>query len=210
MLPRLFTRIRQERAGVSGIPLLVDLGRSCTPAAWICDATGGRGMLVAMDAMGYDAFHIGPQDMLYTQPALVEQLRTVIQTPLAAGPWTAEVRRKDRQFAFASRMDVLRDLPEPDLAVMLRLSDQPAAEATWRESRRLLLLDAGWTATDPLLGRLDMVLTAEPPYIEILNKVHLAVSPDLPPDQTIAGIIECVESEARNAERKRGQSDRTS
>src|SRR5512142_2385980 len=89
LLPRLLTRIKQERAAIHGIPLLVDLGRSCTADAWICEATGGRGMLVAMDAMGYDAFHIGPQDMLYTQPAAVDQLRAVIQTPLAAGPWTA-------------------------------------------------------------------------------------------------------------------------
>src|SRR5713226_1788509 len=84
LLPRLMTRIRQERTRPT---LLVDLGRSCAPGTWICDATGGRGMLVAMDAMGYDAFHIGPGDLLYMQPAMVNQLRQIILTPLAAGPW---------------------------------------------------------------------------------------------------------------------------
>ncbi len=210
LLPHLQTRIRQERATISGVLLLVDLGRSCTPEAWICDSTGGRGMLVAMDAMGYDAFHIGPQDMLYTQPAMVEQLRSVIQTPFAAGPFLAPVHRQDRDLVFAGRLDVLHPAEAPDLVVVLRLGDQPNAEASWQNSRRTLLLDGGWTASEPLLGRLDMVLTAAAPYIEILNHVHLAVSPDLLPDPTMLGVVEFVESEARYAERKRGQSGRTS
>jgi hypothetical protein len=161
-LPRLFTRIRQEQAPAPGITLLVDLGCSCAPGAWICESTGGRAMLVAMDAMGYDVFHIGPQDMLYTQPMVVEQLRGVIQTQLAAGPWTGTVRRAGWVFVFANRLNV----QEPaDLTVALRLGDQPATEAVWDGSRRTLLLDAGWTASEPLLGRLDMVLTPEPPLI---------------------------------------------
>src|SRR5689334_19491361 len=88
LLPRLMTRIRQERYNSPGPSLLVDLGRSCISTTWICEVTDGRGMLVAMDGMGYDAFHIGAADPLYLQPATVMQLREVLLTPLAAGPWS--------------------------------------------------------------------------------------------------------------------------
>jgi hypothetical protein len=203
-LPRLFTRIRQERASAPGITLLADLGRSCAPGIRICDVTGGRAMLVAMDAMGYDVFHIGPQDMLYTQPVVVEQLRGVIQTRLAAGPWTGTVRRAGKVFVFANSLNVW----EPaDLTIALRLGDQPVTEAAWDGARRTLFLDAGWTASEPLLGRLDMVLMPESPYIEITSQAQLSFPPDLLPDPTIMGVIEFVESEAHQAEQKRGQGD---
>ncbi len=202
LLPRLFTRIRQERATVKGITLLVDLGRSCVPGTWICDATGGRGMLVSMDAMGYDAFHLGPQDMLYTQPALVQALRSVILTPFAAGPWVAKVQRAGMTFVFASTLD---SNEQADLTVALRLSDSDQVEASWSGTRRTLLLDPGWLEPEPLLGRLDLVLLAEPPYIAVERRTQLVLPSDLPPDPSMAGVIEFVESEARYAERKRGQ-----
>ncbi len=199
LLPQLLTRIRQERTtvGPDGITLLVDLGRSCVPGGWLCDMTEGRGMLVAMDAMGYDAFHLGPQDMLYTRPMQVQQLRGVIQTQLAAGPWIAKVSRRDMTFAFASRLGVPVDA---DLTTILRLSDTPQAEALWQESRRIVLLDAGWLDPEPLLGRLDIALTPEPPYIRVMNQARLTLPPDTLPDPTITSVIEFVESEARYAE----------
>jgi hypothetical protein len=203
LLPQLLTRIHQERAAIDGIPLLVDLGRSCASDVWICEATGGRGMLVAMDAMGYDAFHIGPEDMLYTQPALVQQLRTVIQTPLAAGPWKAVVQRSERVFVFAATDNVADQAA--DLVVTLRLSSTPQVKLGWRESHRTLFFDPGWFSSEPLLGRLDLVLLPEPPYIEMLNQAQLALPPDLRPDPTMTGVVEFVQSEARYAERKRGQ-----
>src|SRR5476649_1627727 len=107
MLPRLMTRIRQERAAHAGPALLVDLGRSCEGGGWLCEATDGRGMLVTMDAMGYDAFHIGAADALYSQPAVVQQLRQVINTPLAAGPWFGKATRKGLICCFAARFDVM-------------------------------------------------------------------------------------------------------
>lgn len=38
--------------------LLLDLGNSCDPDVWHCERTGGRSMLLAMDAMGYDAANV--------------------------------------------------------------------------------------------------------------------------------------------------------
>jgi hypothetical protein len=202
ILPFLFTRLRQERA-TEGQTLLVDLGRSCQPGAWICDTTGGRGMLVAMDAMGYDAFHIGPLDALYTQPALVQQIRQVIATPLAAGPWFARVVRKGRTFVLYNAAATPRTEPA-DLLVALRLSGGGQVQAAWQGSRRLLLLDSELVEGSPVLGRVDIVLLAEPPYIRLVDRAVLTIPADLPPDPTIAGVIEFVENEARYAERKRG------
>lgn len=53
-LPRLFSLIRQARAGASGPVLLLDLGESCDPAVAECAATHGRATLFVLDAMGYD------------------------------------------------------------------------------------------------------------------------------------------------------------
>jgi len=206
LLPQLLTRIRQERAtrGPDGITLLVDLGRSCVTGGWLCDVTEGRGMLVAMDAMGYDAFHLGPQDMLYTRPAQTQQLRSVIQTQLAAGPWIAKVSRRDMTFAFASRFDAPVDA---DLITILRLSDTPQVEIVSHEPRRVLLLDAGWLDPEPLLGRVDIAITPEPPYIQVTNQARLTLPPHTLPDPTMTSVIEFVESEARYAEQQMRRQD---
>jgi hypothetical protein len=205
LLPRLFTRIRQERASFAGPNLLVDLGGSCTPGAWICEATDGRGMLVAMDAMGYDAFHIGPADPLYTQPSIVQSLRQAINTPLAAGPWAGEVSRKGIIFRFAARLDAIPPDAKPsDLTITLQLGNYALADVEADGQQRFLALDAGWTSLDPLLGRLDIALLPEPPYISIVSQAQLSIPDSLMPDPSVSSIIEFVENEARYAERKRG------
>lgn len=53
--PRLFTHIKAISARLSPKPLLLDLGGSCHPAQWHCEATNGRSALIVLDAMGYDA-----------------------------------------------------------------------------------------------------------------------------------------------------------
>ena len=199
ILSRLFTRIRMERANRGGPVLLVDLGRACVPGSWICDVTQGRAMLVAMDAMGYDAFHIGPRDPLYAQPTTVQELRAMLLTPFAAGPWTARVTRNEQVFAFASRADLVRE--SAALTVILGLGDSPRVEVL-NGPRRVIWLDPGWTQAEPLLGRLHIALTPEAPYIEIISQTQLDLSPDLLPDPTITGIVEFVESEARQAEQR--------
>jgi hypothetical protein len=209
LLPRLFTRIEQERAAIGGNVLLVDLGESCRAGAWICEATQGRGMLVAMDAMGYDAFHIGPRDALYTQPELVERIRQIILTPLAAGPWMAPISRGKLKLLLVNALNMTAIATaqdaQVDLIVGLRLGDSAQVEASWRDPHRLLLLDGGLTESGPVLGRLDIVLMPESPYIGIMNQTTLALSHDLIPNPTITGVVEFVQSEAHYAERKRGQ-----
>jgi hypothetical protein len=73
MLPRLHTFLKQMKAlpldegddvmvcavqPVARPTLLLDLGNSCSPEVWHCAATGGRSMLIVMDAMGYRAANV--------------------------------------------------------------------------------------------------------------------------------------------------------
>jgi hypothetical protein len=206
LLPYLMTRIRQERTDQTGLILLVDLGKSCTADAWICQATNNRGMLVAMDAMGYDAFHIGAADTLYTQPGIVQQLRDVLQTPLAAGPWSGIMQRRGLTFSFAARLDVRANQPV-DLICALQLGKYARADVDYDGQSRLLSLDGGWLNDEPLLGRLDLLLSHEPPYIEVTGQSQIEIRDDVAPDPTMMSVIEFVEHEARVAERKRGSLD---
>lgn len=207
-LPYLFTLIRQERASAVGPTVLVDLGRSCAAEAWICAATQGRGMLVAMDAMGYDAFHIGQVDALYAYPALVQQIKQVIATPLAAGPWHATTTRQGVQVCW---YNAAASMPTAatDLAVGLRLSDAAQLLIEGDGSCRRLLLDAGLasesTESAPIIGRIDIHLLPDPPYIQLQDHARLTIPTAIWPDPTVAGVIEFVESEARYAARKRGE-----
>src|SRR5688572_24616875 len=70
LLPRLHTFIKQLKAlevddeddvmlclvqPQTRRTLLIDLGGSCAPDVWHCAVTGGRSMLMVLDAMGYAA-----------------------------------------------------------------------------------------------------------------------------------------------------------
>jgi hypothetical protein len=207
-LPKLMTRIRQERAAALGPTVLVDLGKSCAAGTWICDTTDGRGMLVAMDAMGYDAFHIGSADPLYTQPGIVQGLRSVLNTPIAAGPWDGVSRRKGLVISLSARVDQRPQLAEPaDLHIVLQLGKYERADVDFDGQTRLLMLDGGWTDNEILLGKLDVALLPDDPYIRVVSQSRLDLPTNLMPDPSITGIIEFVESEAHQAERKRGTLD---
>ncbi|PJF36819.1 MAG: hypothetical protein CUN49_03475 [Candidatus Thermofonsia Clade 1 bacterium] len=207
LLPRLFTFLSRERAAVQGLSLLVDMGCACTPEAWICQATDGRAMLVAMDSMGYDAFHIGARDPLYQAPHIVEALQRLIVTRFAAGPWSVLVKRQGVQVALANGAQMARaaaELPEADLLIGLRYSEQAAVQAEWQAPQRRLLFDCGETHAQ--IGRLDVKIAPTAPYIELIAHRALTLPDHTPPHPTISGVIDFVQSEARYAERKRRRS----
>jgi hypothetical protein len=207
LLPRLFTFLSRERATVRGLSLLVDMGCACAPEAWICQATAGRGMLVAMDGMGYDAFHVGVRDPLYQVPYIVEGLQRLIVTRFAAGPWSVRLNRQGVLVGFANGTQMARaaaDLPDVDLLIGLRYTDHAVMQAEWRAPQRWLLFDCGDGQTQ--VGRLDLTLLPEPPYINVQGHTALTMPEGTPPDPTISGVIEFVQSEARYAEQKREKS----
>jgi hypothetical protein len=212
-LPRWFNQISSLR-GQSQFSLLVDLGQTCEAGQWICQATAGRGMLVAMDAMGYDAFHIGPLDMLYQYPHLVQQIQQIIVTPFAAGPWSANLTRQGLQVQIING----KNLPNP--AATLAETSQSTVNFTLAlgldlhaEVKALAggcLLLQGAASNTAQLGRVDIRLAAQPAYSEgaapeILDWQVLALRHDLPPNPTLAGVVDFVRSEARAAEQKQRQ-----
>lgn len=206
LLPRLFTFLRQQRAAVQGISLLVDMGCACIPEVWICHATNGRGMLVAMDGMGYDAFHVGVRDPLYQRPDLIEGLQRLIVTRFAAGPWSATIDRQGLRICFANGAQMARaaaEVPDADLLIGLRYTDQAVIQAEWRAPQRWVFLDCG--DRQQHLGRVDLTLLPEAPYVEVVGQTTLSLPEDTPPDPTMTGVIDFVQSEARYAERKRGE-----
>lgn len=58
LLPRMYTFLRGLQQA-SGRTLLLDAGNACADEIWHCQLTGGRSMLLVMDAMGYQAVNIG-------------------------------------------------------------------------------------------------------------------------------------------------------
>lgn len=206
LLPRLFTFLSRERAAAQGISFLVDMGCACVPEAWICRATDGRAMLVAMDSMGYDAFHIGARDPLYQMPHIVEQLRRLVVTGFAAGPWSTQVNRHGVRVGLVNGAQMARaaaEMPALDLLIGLRYTEQAAIHAEWRTSQRWLLFDCGEGNT---IGRLDLKLLPTTPYLEVISQQALTLPEHTPPDPTISGVIEFVQSEARHAEQRREKS----
>jgi hypothetical protein len=201
LLPRLMTRIQQVRFRSAALNFLVDLGRACLPETWICTATNGLGMLVAMDGMSYDAFHIGPQDALYARPQEVMKLRETIATPLAAGPWVATASRRGIILAFGATADF--HAPQPaTLHVILRQTDRPSTALETRDNRLYLMLDAGGDRQVPLLGRLDLMLMQNVRESRIMDQHELDIPTDLAPEPSITSVIEFVESEARRFENR--------
>jgi hypothetical protein len=203
LLPRLFTFLNRERAAVQGVSLLVDMGCACAPEAWICRATDGRAMLVAMDGMGYDAFHVGVRDPLYQTPHLVERLQHLIVTRFAAGPWSARIERQGVQIGLVNGAQMARaaaELPTADLLIGLRYTDQATAEVAWRAPQRWLLFDCG---DGSIIGRLDLKLSPIAPYLEVISQRALTLPENTPPDPTISGVVDFVQSEARHAEQRR-------
>lgn len=205
-LPRLFTQIKLERAAApERAVFLVDLGQSCRDDIWPCRATGGRAMLVAMDAMGYDAFHIGALDMLYAQPALVNQLRQIVVTRFAAGPWHVDVKRRDVLIRLTNAQqlepEAVRDVNGADVIVGLRLAESADVRVQHASGVRIVWLQgAASEGEDTLaLGRVDVTLTPDAPFITLDSSTRLRSEGDYAPDPTISGVIDFVLSEARAA-----------
>jgi hypothetical protein len=205
LLPRLFTFLNRERSAVQGISLLVDMGCACAPEAWICRATDGRAMLVAMDGMGYDAFHIGARDPLYQTPHIVEQMQRLIVTRFAAGPWSALIERQGVRIGLVNGAQMARaaaELSTADLLIGLRYTDQTTVEIAQRAPQRQLLFDCGDSSS---IGRLDLKVLPTAPYLEVISQRALTLPEDTPPDPTISSVVDFVQSEAHHAEQKRGK-----
>lgn len=196
LLPRLYTFIRHLKAlrvdddddvmlcavqPQARRTLLLDLGGSCAPDAWHCAATEGRSMLIALDAMGYDAANITGQ----LAPEVRDKLRETVQMALI-----------DTNERWESN-GVIASITHPSDSGGLHIVCQPAA--TLRLEGRALYpraLSAGQVGVAHLSFSVGM------PYL--ISEHVFTMPPDTRPDPTIMGAVEFVTSEARYYQKKRG------
>lgn len=203
-LPRLYTLIKQIRAALDGPSVLLDLGESCVADDPLCQATAGRALLVAMDSMGYDAFYIDRADPLASDRLTFDKLQAVIVTPLitdanplsltkhapATGSWTLRL--------LGGGIDSLSaEVPEDDTLTIGLRRTVPTAEATgYDPAHHMVYLTDQWDRLQ--VGCLELALNEG----RIAAQTYFALTPDLPPDPTVSGVVEFVAAEARYASRR--------
>ncbi len=189
LLPQLFTFMQRLKSGAGPGSLILDLGKACDSAAPHCRQTGGRSMLIALDGMGCHAANIegalDPRDR-----ALLEKQVTMALV--------------DRANDWHYRPPPLEDT---SIRLALRPNSAPArlqicltpAERTRMDGNVLFLRDvcAGQVGTVSLDLRRSPRLTD--------SAIH-DLPPDMPPNPSIAGAIEFIESEARLFHKKQGNS----
>lgn len=163
------------KAQTEGAALLLDMGESSDLRVWHCAITGGRSALFALDAMGYDAAnadHLHPQNRAKTQTGMRLAL-------IGTGE--------------SVRLKGARVLVPPDTS-----GANPAR-------LNILLMPAGETLLESGILSLAGVNTGQVGMAQIAfgaGGAELAaagvytLSPDTPPDPTIAGTVDFILSEA--------------
>ncbi len=179
-LPRLHTFLQRLKPGDARNTLLLDLGGSCSQAIWHCRATGNRSALIVLDGMGYHA-------------ATVEgTLDAGNRAKLAAQVTLALVDRQNEwRFTLPSADDggiVATMRPRESsarLQIMLKLSESTCLE------RRVLRFQGVCAGQ---VGEVVVDMRGEPALVS--SCIHVMPA-DTPPNPSIAGAVEFVESEAR-------------
>jgi len=174
LLPRLHTFLRRLMSGADNV-LLLDTGASCSEQVWHCRATGGRSCLVALDGMGYHAANV-------------------------ADGLDASQRAKLAQQVAVGLVDATQDWQPPGGEILVALEPRQSAhrlqiclrtsESTRLEGKALWLQKAraGQVGEARLeLGDSRRIVTAQ------LHDMPRST----PPNPSIAGLVEFIESEAR-------------
>jgi hypothetical protein len=207
-LPRLFATIRQAQAQArqadregDTATTLIDLGESCAPEVWECQATEGRAGLVVLDMMGYAAVCLSAPETRRMGMQAAARLQAQVALAVCGSPpgWpeAATWRVGDWQLALVAEGAPESALP-PDAHLIVRRLDsgetrlEPAVRTLW-----LAPPEAGET---PQLGRVRIGFDAD------RQPVTLAVLAPLPtgsarPDATVAAAVEFVRDEARHYQR---------
>jgi hypothetical protein len=161
--------------------MLIDLGNSCMPEVWHCDATQGRSTLLVLDAMGYD--------MVNTDGILTPESREKFADQVAVGLVDVEHPfEKDRiRFVTNNGRGVLAGRPYKNgLTVNLT-----PAESTHLHENVLNLASVEH-------GQVGIVrLDDEGLHHEIRTMPNAT-----PPDATITGVVDFVINEARYSQKK--------
>lgn len=184
LLPRLYTFLARLKQEAEGQVLLVDAGNACTNAVWHCDVTGGRSMLLVLDAMGYDAANASNYLSAAGQAKLAENYLNI--AALAAGEtWS-------RQGVVVTTDDAATEPHE--LHIVLAPGDKTSLTG---RTLRLAAVNAGQA------GVVQIGSANGNGRLAILNYRVDDVPPTALPDPTIAATVDFVLSEARYYRKRR-------
>ncbi len=189
LLPRLASLILRERRAAGGITLLLDLGDTCSPDAWLCRATQGRAPFLLLDAIGYDAAFIGGEDVPLP-PDAFRRLRDRIVMPLFLWHRVSELAKRGYVFTFAAGRAAL-----PPGSPGFHIDRQQQAPAA-TEARTIILGDVPH-------GHVAQT-TIKLPDWTLVDARLLALDPAEPPEPTIAAVLELVTDEAHTYAQQQG------
>ena len=183
LLPQLYTFIRELKTPYSSgefgktVVILLDLGNTCSPDAWHCDATDNRSMLVGLDGMGYQAVNVQETLSVESRAKLEEQVTLMLVDDNHPHMYIGKI-------AFETQDGRFFQPSTPDLAINLTTQE----ETTLKDNRLSLIGLEGM--------QVGVAVLTGSPYELTHTSVH-----DLPkntnPDPTIAGVVEFIISEAR-------------
>ncbi len=185
LLPRLFTFIQQLKARANQPALLLDLGGTCADSVWHCRATGGRSALIVLDGMGYHAANVEGALNAENRAKLAGQVTMALVA--AARSWTYQVPP-------VTDPSILITLRPQRRAARLQIVLAPAVE-TRIDANVLWLREVGAGQ----VGEVALGLRGKPRIVSATVHTMPAATP---PNPSIAGAVEFVESEARLFDRK--------
>lgn len=162
--------------------LMLDLGNACAPDVWHCGATDGRSMLIALDAMGYNAANVAN--------ALTDESRERLKANLldmhlvnVGTPWLDDT------------IGVYANLPPTVTASALNIILTPA-QKTFLDGSRLHLANV----RGDQIGAVVISMDGNIPNL-LTHTIY-----DLPsttqPDATISAAVDFILSEARLFKKK--------
>jgi hypothetical protein len=164
----------------------VDLGNSCTPGIWHCEATDGRSMLIALDGLNYNAANAdGLAD--HARSHLSRSLVSLKAVSAGHADWI------ERVALVTSPPDV------PISGAEMTLVVKPQLEA------RVTGCMIEFPAVERYrIGRLRVRTDVVP--CELISVEMFDVPPNTPPDPVISGMIDFIEGEARHYQKRKSQS----
>ena len=164
----------------------IDLGNSCAPDVWHCDATDGRSMLIALDGINYSAANAeGLAE--HARPQLSRSLVTLKAVNAAHPDWI-------------ERVALVTSTPDAPI---------PGAEMTMVIKPHLEARVNGTVIEFPAveryrIGRLRVRIDTLP--FELISVETFDVPPTTAPDPVVSGMIDFIEGEARHYQKRKSQS----
>lgn len=209
-LPRLHTFIKQLKAlpivDESDVMLcavqpptpprtvLLDLGYASDPAVWHCAATEGRSMLIALDAMGYDAANVRGMLSVESRARLKDNLMGMALVDDAETDAKNRVpTNHDDRVGTPLWASALHSIKDEGREITISLVP----------SSRTHLKDGIVFLADVQAGQVGIAqITRDNNHLALQAHAIFDLPPDTPPDPTIAGTVEFILSEANRYRQK--------